>query len=161
MPLAPPTCPTRIPKRHAQSNGDHTVRLWIEEATDSLIPIVGLDANARVPFSWNWAQVLLMAAFAALLIAFSPRSRLWLIPLDTSSRLQRGAFTIGALALAGYTAVQIYWRIAGAAPMAYHIPGRYSYDYDQYDHVAQALMNGHAWLGTVRPTAQSLRHGCA
>lgn len=127
------------------------MRLWIEEATDSLIPIVGLDANARVPFSWNWAQVLLMAAFAALLIAFSPRSRLWLMPLDTGSRLQRGAFTIGALALAGYTAVQIYWQIAGAAPMAYHTPGRYSYDYDQYDHVAQALMNGHAWLDLPVP----------
>lgn len=137
--------------RHAQPNGDHTVRLWIEEATDSLIPIVGLDANAHVPFSWNWAQVLLMAAFAALLIAFSPRSRLWLMPLDTGSRLQRGAFTIGALALAGYTAVQIYWQIAGAAPMAYHTPGRYSYDYDQYDHVAQALMNGHAWLDLPVP----------
>ena len=99
----------------------------LRRQTDSLIPIVGLDANARVPFSWNWAQVLLMAAFAALLIAFSPRSRLWLIPLDTSSRLQRGAFTIGALALAGYTAVQIYWQIAGAAPMAI-TSGRYSYD---------------------------------
>lgn len=133
------------------STSGGTVRLWVEEPVDSFIPITGLEANVRVPFQWNWGQVAVMALLAAVLIAFAPRSRLWRVELNTKAKSQRAAFFIVMAVLGVYTAVQIFWQIAGAAPMAFHTAGRYSYDYDQYDHVAQALLNGHVWLDLPVP----------
>ena len=35
----------------------------------------------------------------------------------------------------------------------FHTDGMYTYDYDQYDHVARALLDGHAWLDLDVPDA--------
>ena len=53
------------------------------------------------------------------------------------------------------TAAVVVWQLVSAVPLSFHTYGMYTYDYDQYDHVARALLNGHAWLDLDVP--QGLR----
>ena len=129
-----------------------TIRLWIQEPAGSHIPFYAVRANVRVPFAFSWVRVAIMTAAVALIAAWCPGSRLWRIPLNTASRRQRWLF-IGALApVAVYTIASIVWQvISSSAPLVFVNPKGYTYDFDQYGHVANALLHGHVWLDLPVP----------
>lgn len=97
-----------------------------------------------------------LLVLALVLVAlWRPGSRLWKVPLDTSSVRQRVALGV-LLAIPGVaTAAVVVWQLVSAVPLSFHTDGMYTYDYDQYDHVARALLDGHAWLDLDVP--QGLR----
>lgn len=80
-------------------------------------------------------------------------SRLWKVPLNTSSVRQR--VTLGVLLTVPglVTVAAVAWQLVSAVPLSFHTDGMYTYDYDQYDHVARALLDGHAWLDLDVPDA--------
>ena len=88
-----------------------------------------------------------------LVALWRPGSRLWKVPLNTSSVRQR--VTLGVLLTVPglVTVAAVAWQLVSAVPLSFHTDGMYTYDYDQYDHVARALLDGHAWLDLDVPDA--------
>ncbi|RSX53186.1 glycosyltransferase [Bifidobacterium goeldii] len=128
-----------------------SIRLWIEEPIGSHIPFHAVRANVRVPFDFSWERVAAMALFVLLVALWRPGSRLWKVPLDPSSRWQRASLVALMIPFAVCTAITVFWQAAGASPLVFSSPHGYVYDFDQYDHVAQALLNGHVWLDLPVP----------
>ena len=136
-----------------RAHGSGVMRVWVEEAKGSIVPIEAVRANVRVPFSFDPARVALMAAVLLLAVAWRPGSRLWRIPLDTSSRRQRLAFFAMVAPFAAATIANVAWQIRYATPLSFHEPGGYTYDIDPYGHLADALLNGRVWLDLPVPDA--------
>ncbi|NEG55792.1 hypothetical protein GFD21_08490 [Bifidobacterium sp. SMA15] len=133
--------------------GSGVMRVWVEEAKGSVVPIQAVRANVRVPFSFSVTRVALMAGALLLVMAWRPGSRLWRIPLDTSSLRQRCAFAALAAPFAAVTAVNVVWQMRYAVPLSFHTPGGYTYDIDQYGHLADALLHGRVSLDLIVPDA--------
>ncbi len=128
-----------------------TTTIWIEETRGALVPIENVRANVRVPFDFDWARVGTMMAVALVVIAFLPGSWLWRTRLDTASKRQRWLFALALAPLAFYTVWHVVWGIRFAAPLRFHTDGGYTYDFDQYGHVADALLHGRLWLDLPVP----------
>ena len=130
---------------------DETVRLWIAEPEGSVVPFAAVRANVRVPFNVDASRMAAMAAVVLLVALWRPGSRLWRIALDTESRRQRLVFA-GIMAAAGVaTLIPVVSQLAGQlvsdpAPLAFHKPGAYTYDFEQYGRVADALLHGRVWV---------------
>ena len=94
-------------------------------------------------------RVALLVLALVLVALWRPGSRLWKVPLDTSSVRQRVALGV-LLAIPGVaTAAVVVWQLVSAVPLSFHTDGMYTYDYDQYDHVARAclmVMRGLIWM---------------
>ncbi|KAB8295588.1 hypothetical protein [Bifidobacterium avesanii] len=127
------------------------VRLWFQEAAGSKIRFTSMTANARVPLSVNPIRLLAMALVAAFLVVFRPSSALWRIPLDTHSRGQRwalaGLLTPAALVALSITVGNVWF----FSPGVYHHPGQFTYDFDQYAHLADSILKGQPWLDLPVP----------
>ena len=123
-----------------------SVRLWIEEPVGSRIPFSAVRANVRVPFEFSWLRVSIMAAVALLVALWRPGSALWRIRLNPASVRQRWALMAFLAPLAIYTTVRIVGEFLVSGPLVFPNPHGYTYDFDQYDHVAQSLLNGRVWL---------------
>lgn len=140
------TCPSG-----SRANG--TVRVWIEEPIHTLIPITNMRANVHVPFSFSWLQIALMLIVVIAVVLFRPRSILWRTPLRTSSGWQRAIFaaimTVGGIALI-VSVVNTAIAHAGSS-LVFHRDGNYTYDFEQYGHVADALLHGRTWLNLPVP----------
>ena len=128
-----------------------TTTIWVEETWGALVPIENVRANVRVPFEFDWARVGTMVAVALVVIAFLPGSWLWRTRLDTASKRQRWLFALALAPLAFYTVWHVVWGIRFAAPLRFHTDGGYTYDFDQYGHVADALLHGRLWLDLPVP----------
>lgn len=126
------------------------------ETKGTRIPIENIRANVRVPFSFNWARVATMLIIAFLIIAFLPRSWLWRTALDTHNRTQRLVFIAVWIPLMIAVAWQIIWKIRTATPVVFHTPGGYTYDFDQYGHIADSLLQGNLYLDL--PVSPALAH---
>ncbi|OZG50096.1 hypothetical protein BOCO_0613 [Bombiscardovia coagulans] len=131
------------------------VRVWIAEERKSVVLIQGLNAHPVVPFGVSLVRISIMACIAILCIALGPRSRLWQVPLNTSSHSQRLLFWLAVAAVAGWAAYNIAIQIAGFTVRTYHDPGAYTYDFNQYGHLADALLHGQAWLNLPVPDGLS------
>ena len=127
------------------------VRLWFQEAAGSKIRFTSMTVNARVPLAVNPIRLLAMACVAAFLIAFRPSSPLWRIPLDTHSRGQRWAMaallTPAAIVVLSITVGNVWF----FSPGVYHHPGQFTYDFDQYAHLADSILKGQPWLDLPVP----------
>lgn len=151
-PYAPRSLYVKAAAHGASPHG--ALRVWIEEPVGAMVPIAHVRANVHVPFSWSWAQVGLMAAVALLVALLRPSSRWWAIPLNTTSLRQRLVFALVMTALGVAVLVQAA-AIASThtAPLTFHRAGEYTYDFDQYGHVADALLHGRTWLDLPVPDA--------
>ncbi|OZG66265.1 hypothetical protein BHAP_0433 [Bifidobacterium hapali] len=129
-----------------------TIRAWVQEPKGTLIAIEDMRANVRVPFQWSWTRVVVLAAAVLVLLAWRPGSRLWRTPLDLADRRQRVALSAVLVAAAIPTLSSVIWQIATSGPLLFHNENGYTYDYDQYAHVADALLHGHAWLDLKVPS---------
>ena len=96
-------------------------------------------------------RVLAMALVLLMIAVWRPGSHLWRITLDPSSTRQRLAF-VGLMAiptlLIGASIIHELWY---ASPLVFHVSGDYTYDFDQYGHVADALVAGRPWLDLPVP----------
>lgn len=123
-----------------------TLRLWIQEPKGTAIAISAMRANVRVPFRFDVWRFVVMAAFAMLLIAFRPHAALWNTRLDTGSRPQRLAFAGFAICNAILMSTVVISSIRSASPGVFHEPRGYTYDFNQYGHLADSLIQGRTWL---------------
>lgn len=137
--------------RAAASGG--TVCVRILEPEGSVVPFEAVHANVRVPFSLSPLRIGLMVALLALVLAWRPGSGLWRVPLDTSSVRQRVWLSVLLAVPSAATLAVVVWQLVAAAPLSFHADGMYTYDFDQYDHVARALLDGHTWLDLDTPDA--------
>ena len=80
----------------------------IVEPKGSLIPFDAVRANVRVPFALNPLRIGVMVAVLAMVLVWRPGSRLWRMPLDTTSVRQRA--WLGAL-LAVLPLMQAAWEV--------------------------------------------------
>uniref|UniRef100_UPI00384FBA1E hypothetical protein n=1 Tax=Bifidobacterium eulemuris TaxID=1765219 RepID=UPI00384FBA1E len=133
--------------------GAGDVRVWIQEAKGTRVAFEAARANVRVPFEFNMARVAVMLAVLALVAVWRPRSRLWRVPLDPSRLSQRVGFIAVMAVPAAITAVSVAAQIAYASPLTFHTDGNYTYDFDQYAHVADSLIAGRTWLDLDVPDA--------
>lgn len=129
------------------------LRVWVQEAKGAVLPIAAVRANVRVPFQWSWPRVAVLACAVLLVLAWRPGSHLWRTALDVASRRQRWALVAALAPVAVLTAVNVVMFAANAAPLTFHLSGGYTYDFDQYDHVARALLSGRPWLDLPVPDA--------
>ncbi|MDU2422458.1 MAG: hypothetical protein E7D48_10240 [Bifidobacterium scardovii] len=136
---------------YLNTDADATLRVWVQEAKGALVPILAVRANERVPFSWSWTRVAALACAVLLVLAWRPGSRLWRTRLDPSDRRQRWGLAAALAPAALLTCVNVVWQIVTAAPLSFHQQGGYTYDFDQYAHVADALMHGRPWLDLPVP----------
>ena len=140
-----------------------TVRLWIAESAGSVVPIAAVHANVRVPFSFDWLRVAAMAAIALLVALWRPGSRLWRITLDPSSRRQRLAFAAVMAAAAAATLVPVAMQLSAQlasdpTALSFSKPNAYTYDFEQYGRVADALIHGRVWVDLpVDPALQAVQ----
>lgn len=126
---------------------NETVRLWIAEPVGAVVPIAAVRANVHVPFSFDATRVAVMAVIVLLVALWRPGSRLWRVTLDPESRGQRLAFAACMAAAAVATLVPVA-ALAGAnsSALTFREPNAYTYDFEQYGRVADALIHGHVWL---------------
>lgn len=117
-----------------------------------MVPFEAVHANVRVPFSLSPLRIGLMVALLALVLAWRPGSGLWRVPLDTSSVRQRVWLSVLLAVPSAATLAVVVWQLVAAA-LSFHADGMYTYDFDQYDHVARALLDGHTWLDLDTPDA--------
>ena len=130
-----------------QTGGSLTaLRLWVEEPAETRLSIRTLIPDVRVPLSINPVRLIAMAALILLVAVFLPGSRLWRTPLDTKSRGQRLALTLTLAPLTVWAICSILNDLSTFVPGDFHNPDSYTYDFNQYDHVAQALLQGRPWL---------------
>lgn len=137
--------------RIVKATGAGTVRIWIIEQRGALVPISDARANVRVPFTFNAARIAVMAAIMLLIAAWRPGSRLWRIALDPSSVRQRLAFAGILLIPCAALGASIVWQLQHAQPLTFHVGNGYTYDFDQYAHVADSLIAGRPWLDLPVP----------
>ena len=143
--------PDAIRSHYVKAPGAGIVRIWIQEERGAIVPVTDARANVRVPFVINWMRVLAMALVLLMIAVWRPGSRLWRITLDPSSTRQRLAF-VGLLAiptlLIGVSIIHELWYTSS---LVFHVSGDYTYDFDQYGHVADALVAGRPWLDLPVP----------
>lgn len=129
-----------------RAHGKGTLRVSIEEPKGLIIPIRAVRANVRVPFA---VSPLRLAAMAAILLAaacWHPGSKLWHIRLNPSSRVQRLALAALVVPIALVTLISCMQQLGDTTALVFHEQGGYTYDFDQYGHIANALLHGHTWL---------------
>ena len=122
------------------------MRLWIQEPIGARLQLTGMTPAKVVPLDLNPARILMLACLVALILGYLPGSVLWRTPLDTGSVSQRLALALILAPLAAWSCWNIQHDLSTFTPMAYHQPHAYVYDFNQYDHVAQALLHGRPWL---------------
>ncbi|WEV63370.1 glycosyltransferase [Bifidobacterium sp. ESL0732] len=130
-----------------------TVKIWIEEPAETHVDIAAVHANVRVPFHASWGRIAAMAIIVALLALWMPSSKLWRMRLDTTSIRQRCVFAGFMLVVGAFAALSIAQSIWSASSSAFHEPGNYTYDFNQYGHMADSLLHGQASMDLPVPKA--------
>lgn len=128
------------------AHGEGTLRVSIEEPKGSIVPIHAVRANVRVPFTVNPLRLAAMVALLVAVACWQPNSKLWRIRLNPSSRRQRLAFAALLAPIALVTLMSCIQQLGDNTALVFHEQGGYTYDFDQYGHIADALLHGRTWL---------------
>ncbi|MCO6558240.1 MAG: hypothetical protein J6575_02185 [Bifidobacterium sp.] len=142
----------RIPSTNIAAQPS-TVKIWVEEPAGTHVDIAAVHANVRVPFHASWGRMAAMAIIVALLALWMPSSKLWRMRLDTASIRQRCVFAGFMLVVGAFAALSIAQSIWSASSSAFHEPGNYTYDFNQYGHMADSLLHGQASMNLPVPKA--------
>lgn len=136
---------------YLQTHAKERIRMWVGEPAGTRIPISAIRANVRVPLTIHPLRIAILVCIGMLIMAFRPHSYLYRIPLNLRSRPQRALLvgTCSVIVLAGIAAAVWSIRLFGA--LVFHQPYAYTYDFDQYSHVADALLHGKVWLNLPVP----------
>ncbi|WEV41417.1 glycosyltransferase [Bifidobacterium sp. ESL0682] len=129
------------------------LKIWIEEPAGTQVDIAAVRTNVRVPFHADWGRIAALAILVALIVLWMPGSRLWRTRLDTANVRQRLAFA-GFMVVVGLLAVlAIVRELWSANSSTFHEPGEYTYDFNQYGHMADALLHGRTSIDLPVPDA--------
>ncbi|WEV66461.1 hypothetical protein [Bifidobacterium sp. ESL0764] len=142
----------RVPDFKASSRATD-IKVWVDEPAGTRVDIAAVHANVRVPFHASWGRVAAMAGIVALIALWMPSSTLWRWRLDTSSVRQRLAFAGFMSVIAALAVFSIVRSIWTANSANFQEPGNYTYDFNQYGHMADALLHGRASLDLNVPQA--------
>ncbi|WEV58323.1 glycosyltransferase [Bifidobacterium sp. ESL0728] len=142
----------RIPHLNsAQQTTD--IKVWVDEPAGTHVDIAAVHANVRVPFHASWGRVAAMATIVLLIALWMPSSALWRMRLDTASIRQRLVFAGFMLIVGAFAALSIVQSIWAANSSAFHEPGNYTYDFNQYDHLSDSLLHGKTSIDLPVPQA--------
>jgi hypothetical protein len=148
------TIDLRTPRSlYVRADARSTVRLWIQEPAGSLIPIQAVRANVRVPFQFDWLRVAAMAALLLLFVCWRPGSSWWRTELDPASPYQRALLAVMAAAVLAVAGIGVAQQLQMTKPLDFHASGAYTYDFDQYGHLADSLLHGRLSLDLPVPDA--------
>lgn len=129
------------------------IRVWYLQPEQSSFAFAGVGVNVRRGFSLNVLRMVLMALIAAFILGFRPGSRLYRIRLNTASRRQR-RLLLGVLIPFAALFVGVVIAQWGYTPLdSWKESGDYTYDFDQYAHMADSLLKGIPWLDLPVPDA--------
>ncbi|MDN6209205.1 hypothetical protein [Bifidobacterium crudilactis] len=135
----------------APGKSSEGLRLWIQEPTGSTVGVKGLDINPRVPFRVNVLRAAILAVIAVIILAFLPHSWLWRTRLRSGNRRQ-GLLLCGVLTPFALLAISvIVGSIAWPGQQIFHNANGYTYDFNQYGYIADALLHGRPWLDLKVP----------
>lgn len=137
----PPDCAGGRDRQVARS-----ARLWVQEPIGSLIDIDSIGVNPQVPLDISPFRILTMAALAALILAFLPSWGLWRTRLDTARKGQRVAFWLLMSPVILWAVTIFITSVSSFTHMEFQQPYSYTYDFDQYAHLADSLLAGRPWL---------------
>ena len=73
-----------------------------------------------VPFALNPLRIGVMVAVLAMVLVWRPGSRLWRMPLDTTSVRQRAWLGGAASGACWVTCAVVVWQLVEAAPLSFH-----------------------------------------
>ena len=144
--------PDQARSHYLRIKGNHdgvriqAMRLWIQEPIGSRLDLAGMTPVEVVPLDLNPARILMLVCLSALILGYLPGSVLWRTRLDTGSVSQRLTLALILAPLVAWSCWNIQHELSTFIPEAYHQPQAYVYDFNQYDHVAQALLHGSPWL---------------
>ena len=138
-------------KNQTGTRSSGTVRLWVQEPRGTEVALTGMQVNARVPPGVDWIRIAAMATLAALILAMRPRSSLWRTRLRTADRCQRLAFAVLMLPLVALAVMMTINSIRSFEHLEFHRSSDYTYDFDQYAYLADALLHGRPWLDLPVP----------
>lgn len=127
------------------------LRIWIQHPFNSIIDLEDARANVRAPFSWSWGRVAMLAIAAFIIALLNPWSHLWKIRLNTSSIYQRLLFIVILSPFIISAFISIIDSFIYSTPLHFDVIGNYTYDFDQYDHTAQAILHGQTYLNLPVP----------
>ena len=145
-------CPGQARSHYLRIRGNpksdriQAMRLWIQEPIGSQLELTGMTPAEVVPLDLSPARILTLVCLAVLILSYLPGSVLWRTRLNTGSVSQRLVLVLILAPLAAWSCWNIQHDLSAFIPMAYHHPQAYVYDFNQYDHVAQALLHGRPWL---------------
>lgn len=139
-------------KNVAYSGKAQAVRLWFQESNKTMFDLTTVQVNARPPFSLSALRLVIEALVAAFILLLRPSSRLYRIRLDTASRWQRWAFVALMAPYVVYFLAQVVVNVLWfTVDHNTHNPGIYTYDFNQYQHLADSLLAGKPWLDLEVP----------
>lgn len=123
-----------------------TTRIWIQEPAKTTLTISSITLNPRVPLNISPLRIGLMALGVVVILALMPWSRLWSMRLDTSRTALHWFTGITIMTMVAFGLVGAITSIAAYQSQEFHNPGGYTYDYNQYAYLADALLHGRPWL---------------
>jgi hypothetical protein len=129
------------------------IKVWIQEPIGTHVDIAAVHANVRVPFHADLGRVAAMIGIVALLALWLPSSRLWRMRLDTANVRQRLMFGTFMTVVGAITALSIAHSLLSANSSTFHDPGNYTYDFNQYGHLADSLLHGRLSIDLPVPQA--------
>ncbi|MFC5222177.1 hypothetical protein [Bifidobacterium leontopitheci] len=145
--------PSAEDSRYQRVGGKAThVRLRYQMEEGATIPIGQIIANPRIPMRFSMLRFALELLVAGLIILFRPRSRLYRMPFDLSRFGWRARDCWMPLLLAGALACAIpLFFFMQAAPLEEATPLYWPefaslHATDQYQRLADSLLNGQLWL---------------
>ncbi|MBB2954714.1 hypothetical protein FHX77_000094 [Bifidobacterium commune] len=129
------------------------IKVWIQEPIGTRVDIAAVHANVHVPFHADLGRVAAMIGIVVLLALWLPSSRLWRMRLDTANIRQRLAFGTFMAVMGAITTLSIVRSLLSANSSTFHDPGNYTYDFNQYGHLADSLLHGRLSIDLPVPQA--------
>lgn len=139
---------------HVRTSADKakTVRVYFLETFEKRFALNNITLNSRPNFHFIWLRFAVLSLIATALIALRPRSVLYKIKLDITSKKQRLAWwicwTAPWICVVIYTGTWLRWP---QNPSFFHWPNSYAYDFTQYQHAADSILHGVPWLDLQVP----------
>ncbi|PAU68780.1 glycosyltransferase [Bifidobacterium criceti] len=120
------------------------VRITFLEDEDSVVSFERLEVNPTIPFRINPLRLAFELVVAAFFVLFRPTSSIYRAQVDLHSVRQRIALAVYVIGLSAIAV--LVTRIGGTIQGGFHGAFRHIIDPNQYQHLADALLHGHAWL---------------
>lgn len=131
------------------------INLYPQVAKGDSFSITSISFNQNVPFYFSPIRFVVLLILGCLVHAFRSRSRLFVMPLDLSNPIQMrftAVLILGVILFAAATAQLIRPSVNLYSGEAYTENGSFIQDQNQYNHLSNALLEGHLYLDLTPPS---------